>query len=207
LRQISADLKRIDRANGAGLGCAQAIEIEALFAERERRSCRVGWPVFDAKETEAMKKYLQLLVLAALGYAFWVYGLPWVQRQVGQSRPPVSNPARGVGGACVQMAARASEELHDNVLETGRALMDDAAWENVTSELEWSMNQARQACACKLESCALTRQALSTLDSVFSSARGALLRSSQSIPLELSRPYEQANQQLWDAYDLAKEGK
>jgi hypothetical protein len=154
-----------------------------------------------------MKTFLQLVVLAALGYAFWIWGLPWVNRQVGQSRPPVSNPARGAGGACVQMAARASEELHDNMLDTGRALMDDAAWDSVANEVEWSMSEARQLCECKLESCVLARQALSTLGTIFSSARGALLRSSRSVPLELSRPYEQANQQLWDAYDLAREGK
>jgi hypothetical protein len=154
-----------------------------------------------------MKTLLQLVVLAALGYAFWIWGLPWVNRTVGQSRPPVSSRARGPGGACVQTAARASEELHDTMLDTGRALMDDAAWDSVAKEVEWSMNEARQACDCKLESCALARQALSTLGSIFSSARSALRRSSQSVPLELSRPYEQANQQLWEAYELARDGK
>jgi hypothetical protein len=154
-----------------------------------------------------MKTLLQLVVLAVLGYLFWMYGLPWVNRQVGQSRAPVSSPARGPAGLCVQMAARASEELHDNMLETGRALMDDATWDSVSDQVASEMSQARMACTCKLESCALARTALSTLDGIFSSARGALLRSSQSVPLELSRPYEQANQQLWDAYDLAREGK
>jgi len=154
-----------------------------------------------------MKTFLQLVVLAVLGYLFWVYGLPWVHRQVGQSRPPVGNPARGEGGNCVQMVARASEELHDNMLDTGRALMDDASWDSVAEQVDYELDEARSACTCKLESCALARAALSTLEAVFSSARTALVRSSQSVPLELSRPYEQANQQLWDAYDLAREGK
>ena len=153
-----------------------------------------------------MKTFLQLVVLAVLGYLFWIYGLPWVQRQVGQSRPPVSNPARGEAGLCIQLAARASEELHDNMLEAGRALMDDATWENISEQVDSEIDQAGYACTCKLESCALVRTALSTLEQIFSSARGARLRSSQSVPLELSRPYEQANQQLWDAYDLAREG-
>lgn len=153
-----------------------------------------------------MKTLLQLLVLAALGYAFWVYGLPWVKRQAGQSRPPISSPAAGPGGTCVQMAARASEGLWDSVLDTNRALMDDAGWERVVAEVESTMFQARLSCDCRLESCATARNAIATLQDILSAAHGRF-RSSQSIPLEQGRRYEQANQQLWDAYELAREGR
>jgi len=153
-----------------------------------------------------VKTLLQLVVLAALGYALWAYGVPWIQRQVGQSRPPVSDPASGAGGVCVQVAARASEELHDNLLDRARPLIDDASWDEVASEVRWALDQARSTCGCKLESCALARSALTDLTTVYSVARGQF-RSSQSIPLELGRQYEKANQQLWDAYHLAREGK
>ena len=153
-----------------------------------------------------MKTLIQLAVLAALGYGLWAYGVPWVQRRVGQARPPVSSPARGAGGACVQTAARASEQLHDQLLDSARPLYDDADWRGVVDGVDSAMQQARVACDCRLESCALARRALSTLSAVLASAQGQF-RSSQSVPLELGRQYEQANQQLWDAYDLARDGR
>src|SRR5688572_1910527 len=153
-----------------------------------------------------MKTFLQLLVVAALGYAFWIYGLPWVQRTVGQSRAPVSSPAPGAGGACVQMAARASESLHDDMMEEGRALREDAQWSRIAEGVESALIDAQEACKCKLESCDLARQALADLNAVFDTARSER-RTSQSIPFDQGRRYEQANQTLWEAYELAQDGK
>ena len=153
-----------------------------------------------------MKTFLQLLVLVALGYAFWVYGLPWVQRTVGQARAPVLSPAPGPGGACVQTAAQASETLHDELMETSRTLVEDSEWDRIVSRVDDAMFQAREACKCNLESCGVARAALGELSAVFDSAR-ASNRTSQSIPLDQGRLYEKANQGLWEAYDLAKAGK
>jgi hypothetical protein len=153
-----------------------------------------------------MKTILQLLLLALLGYLIWVYGVPWVRRQAGQTGPPVSGLARGPGGSCVQAAALAAEGLHDRLLDHTRALMDDEAWGELVGEVETAMGDARVACTCKLESCATARQAIASLDWVFTAARDQM-RSSQSVPLELGRRYEQANQQLWEAYDLARDGR
>jgi hypothetical protein len=153
-----------------------------------------------------MKTFVQLLLLAGLGYALWAYGIPWIQRQVGQSRPPVSSPARGAGGTCVQLAARASEDLYVQMLDSARSLVDEGEWQGIVDEVDSEMVEARTACGCRLRSCALARQALDTLGHVMASARGQH-RSSQSVPLELGRQYEQANQTLWDAYDLAHAGE
>jgi hypothetical protein len=153
-----------------------------------------------------MKTFIQLLVVAALGYAFWVYGLPWVQRTVGQSRAPVSNPAPGAGGTCVQAAARASEALFDDMLERGRTLEEDDEWERIASEVDNQFFQARGACRCNLESCAAAAEALSALNGIFEAARSQV-RTSQSVPFDQGRRYEQANQRLWEAYELARDGK
>jgi hypothetical protein len=155
-----------------------------------------------------MKTLAQLVVVAALGYLFWVYGLPWVERQAGQARAPVGSPVRGAGGACVQMAARASHALHDRILDTSRGLLDDASWSRLVDEVGSELHQARSACSCRLESCARSREAIAALDALLSSARAAAgSRTSQSIPLDQSRRYERANQTLWEAYELAKEGR
>ncbi|HVR29354.1 MAG TPA: hypothetical protein VMS86_07435 [Thermoanaerobaculia bacterium] len=153
-----------------------------------------------------MKTLLQLAALVAIGYGLWAYGVPWIQQQVGRSAPPVTRPAPGAGGTCVQVAARAAEELHTRMLDSGRPLIEDRSWVDVTNEVGSALHQARVSCDCKLDSCAQARRALSTLGGVFASARGQF-RSSQSVPLELGRQYEQANQELWDAYDLARDGK
>ena len=153
-----------------------------------------------------MKTFLQILVVVTLGYLFWVYGLPWVQREVGQSRAPVSNPAKGEGGACVQMAARASERLYDDMLDEGRTLQEDAEWGRIAGEVDDAIQQARGACSCKLQSCIASREVLGTLVAIFSAARDEV-RTSQSVPFDQGRRYEQANQRLWEAYDLAKDGK
>ena len=153
-----------------------------------------------------MKTFLQLLVLAAIGYAFWIYGLPWVQRTVGQSRAPVSSPAAGAGGQCVQAAAQASESLHDDLMAEARTLHEDAQWEGLVGGVDDALFAARESCKCKLESCGIARDALADLAFVFDTARVSN-RTSQSIPLDQSRRYEKANQTLWEAYDLAKAGK
>src|SRR5262245_58795850 len=149
-----------------------------------------------------MKTFLQLLVVVVIGYAFWVYGLPWVERTVGRSQVPVSSPARGAGGACVQSAARASESLHDDLMEEERALLEDAQWNSIVASVDYALSTARAECGCKPESCRLAGGALSELIAVFETAR-ASTRTSQSIPIDLSRRYEKANQTLWEAYDLA----
>jgi hypothetical protein len=77
----------------------------------------------------------------------------------------------------------------------------------LVGEVESELYQARQACSCRLESCVAARGAIATLDAIFSSVRGGGSRTSQSIPLEQGRRYEQANQALWDAYELAKDGR
>jgi hypothetical protein len=153
-----------------------------------------------------MKTWLQLVAVVALGYWLWAYGIPWIRREVGRSSPPVSSPARGAGGTCVQTAARASEELHERMLDSARPLVDAASWREAVDEVDASLQQARQACDCALESCARVRDALAAMSEIFESAR-AQFRSSQSVPLELARRYEQANQELWDGYDLAREGR
>jgi hypothetical protein len=153
-----------------------------------------------------MKTVVQILALLLVGYVFWAYGLPWIQSEVGRDRPPVSNPARGRGGECVQMAARAAERLHDEILDRTRALSDDVQWRATAEEVEAAIQQARFACTCKLQSCVASRDALSNLTSIFVAARGDV-RSSQSIPLEYSRRYEKANEMLWRAYELAHDDK
>jgi hypothetical protein len=153
-----------------------------------------------------MKTLVQLVVVAALGYGLWAYGIPWIRREVGRTTPPVSSAVPGAGGACVQLAARASEALHDELLDSARPLMEDDQWEDAVRGVEATLFEASQGCGCALESCAKTRSALVALTSLLSSARGSF-RASQSVPLELSRAYEVANQELWEAYDLARDGK
>jgi hypothetical protein len=153
-----------------------------------------------------MKTILQILMVVLLGYLFWAYGLPWIQREVGRDRPPLSNPARGRGGECVQLAARAAERLHDDILDRPHALEDGATRNATAEEVENAIQQARFACACKLQSCIAAREALSSLTSIFVAARDDV-RSSQSVPLEYGRSYEQANEKLWRAYELARDDK
>jgi hypothetical protein len=153
-----------------------------------------------------MKTVVQVSALLVLGFLFWMYGMPWIQREVGRDGPPVSNPARGPGGECVQMAARAAERLHDDILDGARALQADDQWSAVTEEVENAIQSARFACTCKLQSCIASRDALSNLTSIFVAAREEV-RSSQSIPLEHARRYEKANEMLWRAYELARDDK
>jgi hypothetical protein len=143
-------------------------------------------------------------MVATLGYVFWVYGLPWIQREVGRDRPPVSNPAKGPGGQCVQLAARAGERLHDDVLDRPRALADDDQWQATTDEVYGAIQEARFACACRLQSCVAAREALSTFTSIFVAAREDV-RSSQSVPLEYGRRWQQGNDMLWRAYEAARD--
>jgi hypothetical protein len=153
-----------------------------------------------------MKTVLQILFVVTVGYLFWVYGLPWIQREVGRSGAPVSNPAPGKGGACVQAVARASEHLHDDLLERGRMLEDDAEWNRVVEQVDDALHQARFDCDCRLQSCVQSREALSRLSSIFQATRDQI-RTSQSVPLEQGRAYERANEMLWEAYDLARQEK
>jgi hypothetical protein len=158
------------------------------------------------EEMVAMKTVLQILTVVTLGYLFWVFGLPWLQREVGRSGPPVGNPAKGKGGECVQAVAKASDRLHDDILEHGRMLEDDGEWNRVVEGVDDALHQARFSCDCRLQSCVASREALARLSSVFQATRDQI-RTSQSIPLDQARDYERANEMLWEAYDLARDEK
>ena len=105
------------------------------------------------------------------------------------------------------MAARASESLHDDMLDEGRTLQEDAEWSGSPGRSTTPVQQARGACKCKLESCIASREALAYLVRGLLEPLATRVRTSQSVPFDQGRRYEQANQRLWEAYDLAKDGK
>lgn len=153
-----------------------------------------------------MKTLIQLAALLAVVYAGWRYGVPFVMRYVGQSRPPVVNPVPGPGGHCVQKAARASEALYDRVLDASPNLYSDEMWGGIVDAVRSDLQDARMACACRTESCSEAKGAVDGLLRVLDAA-ASQPRASQSVPLPLARDYEQQNEVLWEAYDLARAGR
>lgn len=153
-----------------------------------------------------MAKYFQLIVIAVAAYLAWAYGMPWVKRFVGRSQAPISDPAPGPGGNCVQMAAQASQKLGDEALTASRGLLDEGEWRRIVDAVDSSLFFADDACRCELESCQEGRSAVSDLRRILEQLEASSPTGSQSAPYELSRDHERINQRLWDARALALDG-
>jgi hypothetical protein len=153
-----------------------------------------------------LAKIVQLVVIAVGVFLLWAYGVPWAKRLVGDSRAPVSDRAPGPNGYCVQMAARASQQMSDQALSASRGLMDDTQWRGILDEVSNALSDAENECGCEQESCGLARQALSSLRSVLGSLEGSNPGGSQSVPYDAKRTQEKANQTLWEAHALALKG-
>lgn len=148
-------------------------------------------------------RVVKVIVLIALLYVAWKYGLPWLQRQ--QSGGGTTTHATAQSG-CPAAAARASETWGSGLHQFVNPPYDISAWSSFHDSVESKISAAESECSCSDDSCAKARAAMHDLRSLLSDLDSAI-RNGSPPPSDLVPRQETIDRQIDEAADLTRHGK
>ena len=107
-------------------------------------------------------RIVKIVVVIAVIFAIWKYGVPWIQRQgsVGTSKTASSD------NSCISSAQRASEKWGSGLGQFVNPPYDLDAWSTFRGNVESSISAAESDCGCAAESCTKAREAMRDLRSL-----------------------------------------
>ena len=147
-------------------------------------------------------RIVKVIVLIAVLYVGWKYGLPWLQRQQSGGTTTHANAQSGCPGA----AARASEAWGSGLHNFVNPPYDLAAWSSFHDSVESKIASAESECTCGSESCNKARAAMRDLRSLLSDLDSAI-RNGSPPPSDLVQRQEAIDKQIDEAADLTRAGK
>lgn len=151
-----------------------------------------------------MDRIVKLLVVVAIVFVAWKYGLPWIQKQTsktGTDSAASSSPAV----ACVDRASQTSEKWGSGLHQFANPPYDLNAWASFRSDVESSINAAEAECDCAGEACEKTRGALRDLRSLVGDVDSTIRKGSDAS--DLVQRQERIDNAINNAADLARDGK
>lgn len=149
-------------------------------------------------------KLVKLLLLAAVLFVGWNYGLPWFKQKTSKS---VEASAAGSGGSsCVADAERASTSWGSGLSRFVNPPYDVDAWSRFRSDTEAQIATAESSCAGAAESCQKARDAMRDLRSLVSDLDSAI-RSGAPPSSEIVQRQGTIDAKLDAARELAQAGK
>ncbi len=148
-------------------------------------------------------KLLKWVVLLAIIFLAWKYGLPWLQRQSGSHS---TTAAAGAGGSCVGAAQSASDAWGRGIRQFVNPPYDTNAWSAFRSDIESRISAAESACSDSSESSTKVRNAMRDLRGLVSDLDSAI-RSGGAPPSDIVQRQEGIDRQIDDAQDLVRSGK
>lgn len=148
---------------------------------------------------------VKLVILAAVLWGGWKYGLPWLQKQgiVGGSRPAVSGSP---SADCVSAADAAVATWSDGITRFMNPPVDPSAWGDFRAEVERKLDQTRGACGCATQACGMATQVSRDLRQMLSDMDAAV-RSGGPPAIDLVRTQESIDLKIEEAWKLADAGK
>lgn len=149
-----------------------------------------------------MSRIVKLIVLIAILYAVWKYGLPWLQRQGSGGSSTHAAATSGCPGA----AARASETWGSGLHTFVNPPYDLNAWSSFHDSVESKISSAERECSCSADSCQKARAAMSDLRSLLSDLDTAI-RNGSAPPSDLVQRQEAIDKQIDEAAELTRNGK
>ena len=149
-----------------------------------------------------MSRIIKLILLIAIVYFVWKYGLPWLQKQ--QSGGGTTHAAAQSG--CPGAAARASEAWGSGLHSFVNPPYDLNAWTSFHDDVESKISSAESECSCSDQSCEKARAAMRDLRSLLSDADSAI-RNGSAPPSDLPQRQEAIDKQIDEAADLTRAGK
>jgi hypothetical protein len=149
-------------------------------------------------------RLLKLLVVAAIIFGAWKYGLPWIKQQT--SHASEASAAGSAGSSCVTNAERASESWGSGIGRFVNPPYDLDAWSRFRADTEAKITTAESSCERAAESCQKARAAMHDLRSLVADLDSAF-RNETSVPGDVVRRQESIDNQLDSARALAQLGK
>ena len=148
-----------------------------------------------------MSRVVKIVVVIAVLYAAWKYGLPWLQRQ--QSGGSSTQTAQS---GCPAAAARASEAWGSGLHSFVNPPYDLAAWSSFRDGVESKISSAESECSCGSASCDKAKAAMRDLRSLSSDLDSAI-RNGSPPPSDLAQRQEAIDKQIDEAANLTRAGK
>jgi hypothetical protein len=149
-------------------------------------------------------KLLKLLVVAAIVFGAWKYGLPWIKQQT--SHTVEASAAGSAESSCIANAERASESWGSGIGRFVNPPYDMDAWSRFRQDTEAQIATAESSCEGSSESCQTARAAMRDLRSLVADLDSAL-RNGTSPAGDIVRRQESIDNQLNAAHAMARAGK
>ena len=148
-------------------------------------------------------RIVKIVVIVAVLYVAWKYGLPWLQRQGSGGGSTTSSSAQS---GCPAAAARASEAWGSGLHTFVNPPYDIAAWSSFHDSVESKIASAESECSCGDRSCDKARAAMHDLRSLLSDLDTSI-RNGSPPPSDLVQRQETIDKQIDEAGDLTRAGK
>jgi hypothetical protein len=150
-----------------------------------------------------MNRIGKLIVVIAVVYLAWKYGLPWIQHQTSGGGSTTTAAAQS---GCPGAAARASEAWGSGLHSFVNPPYDLAAWSSFHDGVESKISAAESECSGTSESCDKARAAMRDLRSL-SSDLDTAIRSGSAPPSDVVQRQEAIDKQIDQAAELTRAGK
>jgi hypothetical protein len=146
-------------------------------------------------------RIVKLVVVIAIVFAIWKYGVPWIQRQGSGGKTTVASD----DNSCISSAQRASERWGSGLGRFVNPPYDLDAWSTFRGNVESSISAAESDCSCAAESCTKAREAMRELRSLVADLDSTLRNGSD--PSGFVQRQEAIDNRISEAAALASAAK
>jgi len=148
-------------------------------------------------------KLVRWIVVVAVIFVAWKYGLPWVKEKTSHSSGATQVTT---DSSCLSIADRAAETWGSGIGKFANPPYDMSAWSAFSASVNSQIVATEVACGCASESCAKVQSAMKDLHSLVSDLDSAI-RSGQPPNGDIVQRQAAIDAQLDTARDLVRAGK
>ncbi|HEV2721142.1 MAG TPA: hypothetical protein VG323_14060 [Thermoanaerobaculia bacterium] len=149
-------------------------------------------------------KLVKLLLLAAILFAAWKYGLPWIKQQT--SHAAEASATGSAASSCIVDAERASSSWGSGIGRFANPPYDVEAWSRFRADIDSKIATAETSCSDSSESSQKARSAMRDLRSLVADLDSAI-RSGAPPAGDIVQRQEAIDAQLDAARELVRSGK
>ena len=148
-------------------------------------------------------RIVRIVVVVAIAFALWKYGVPWVKEKTAGVTSPAASASGG--SSCVRSAERASETWGRGLRQFANPPYDLNAWSSFRTNVESQLNAADVECACAGESCEKARGAMRDLRQLMNDLESTIRNGSDAS--DFVQRQESIDTRINEAAELARAGK
>jgi hypothetical protein len=148
-------------------------------------------------------KLVKWIVVIAIVFVAWKYGLPWVKEKTSHTG---ATQASASDSPCISIADRAAETWGSGIGKFANPPYDLNAWSAFSASVNSQIVATETACGCASESCTKAQGAMHDLKGLVSDLDSSI-RSSQPPSGDIVQRQAAIDAQLDTARDLVRAGK